>query len=187
LWLQGKRKGSVRPTLFQRKCRLRRGASLVFATCGTATRDKVDAVGSFGIYDWVIVEEAATAWPTELAIPLVRGTRWTLIGDHRQLPAHRLDEVVEFLDDCAASLDQGLRAHGAGPEAYRQVFTLFGNLFGAPPAGQQAAVGPGLASPLGQLTLQFRMREAIAEVVSRAFYPVPGGALADDGLPTGSL
>jgi hypothetical protein len=46
--------------------RLRRGASLVFSTCAGATRDKVDAVGSFGVYDWIVVEEAAKAWPTEL-------------------------------------------------------------------------------------------------------------------------
>lgn len=187
LGLLGEWKAIIRSSLVELKDRLRRGASLVFATCGTATRDKVDAVGSFGIYDWVIVEEAAKAWPTELAIPLVRGTRWTLIGDHRQLPAHRLDEVIEFLDDCAASLDPDLRAHGARREAYRQIFNLFGTLFAKTPATQQTPLRPGLASPLGQLSLQFRMREAIAEVVSRAFYPDLGGALADDGLPIGSL
>ena len=47
--------------------RLRRGANLIFATCGTATPRNVAVTGEADVFDWVIVEEAARAWPAELA------------------------------------------------------------------------------------------------------------------------
>jgi superfamily I DNA and/or RNA helicase len=154
--------------------RLRRGASLVYSTCAGATREKVDPVGSFGVYDWVIIEEAAKAWPTELALPLVRGFRWTLIGDYKQLPAYRRNEVKELLASCAASKEPNLRRHGEFQDQYHQVFSLFESLFGprekGPPAGAEQ-----LDRPLARLNTQYRMRRAIAEVVSEAFYPDVGG------------
>lgn len=160
--------------------RIHRGANLVFATCLTATKRNVDAVGNFGIYDWVIVEEAAKAWPTELAIPLVRGVRWALIGDHLQLQAHQRREVEEFLDECATSADEALRTHGEAKAEYARVFSLFGSLFHQAMPAPAPAAGParGLTAPLGRLTTQFRMRPAIAEVISQAFY--------DSGLDTDS-
>jgi superfamily I DNA and/or RNA helicase len=181
--------------------RVRRGANLVFATCSAATRRNVDAVGSFGVYDWVIVEEAAKAWPTELAIPLVRGVRWSLIGDHKQLPAHRRLEVEELLTECADSDDDDLREHGQARADYARIFSLFGSLFEEPeppaqapkqasglsqPPAQAPKQAGGLSRPLGRLNMQFRMREPIAEVVSRAFYADPV-KVDGDGLPLGTL
>jgi hypothetical protein len=154
--------------------RLRRGASLVFATCAGATREKVDAVGSFGVYDWVVVEEAAKAWPTELALPLTRGLRWALVGDYKQLPAYRSQEVLGLLAACAASDHPDLRPHGDSQAEYRRVFALFESLF-APRGGRPARLAGPLARPLHRLTVQHRMRKAIAEVVSRAFYADVGG------------
>lgn len=37
-------------------------------------------------YDWVIVDEAARATPPEILVPLVRGKKILLVGDHKQLP-----------------------------------------------------------------------------------------------------
>jgi len=186
----GRWKVAVETSHLELQDRIRRGANLVFATCSAATKRNVDAVGSFGVYDWVIVEEAAKAWPTELAIPLVRGVRWTLIGDHKQLPAHRRREVDDLLSDCAQSDDQDLRNHGQSRAAYSDVFDLFGTLFkreGLRPArGGARRPRGGLAAPLGRLTLQFRMRRPIAEVVSRAFYP-SNDQPDSTGLPKGTL
>ena len=173
--LLGRWKDAVGTSHLEIQDRVRRGANLVFATCAAATKRNVDAVGSFGIYDWVIVEEAAKAWPTELAIPLVRGVRWTLIGDHRQLSAHRRMEVEELLSECAQEEDEDLQNHGRSREEYGRIFDLFGSLF-EHDASRGTAVQPsgsrrGLSVPLGSLTLQFRMRRPIAEVISRAFYP----------------
>ena len=120
-------------------------------------------------------EEAAKAWPTELAIPLVRGVRWTLIGDHRQLPAHRRMEVEKLLSECAETDDADLRNHGESREDHSRIFDLFGSLFERDTSStfkhQSQQSRGGLTVPLGKLTLQFRMRRPIAEVVSRAFYP----------------
>ena len=171
----GEWKGAVETSHLEIQDRVRRGANLVFATCAAATKRNVDAVGGFGVYDWVIVEEAAKAWPTELAIPLVRGVRWTLIGDHRQLPAHRRMEVDGLLAECAHEDDEDLQKHGRSREEYGRVFDLFGSLFEHDVSRGTAERSPwsprGLNVPLGTLTLQFRMRRPIAEVISRAFYP----------------
>ena len=186
----GRWKAAVETSHLELQDRIRRGANLVFATCSAATKRNVDAVGSFGVYDWVIVEEAGKAWPTELAIPLVRGVRWTLIGDHKQLPAHRRIEVEELLSECSESDDEDLRNHGNSHTEYGQVFDLFGSLFERD-AARSAKSRPhrprgGLTAPLGRLTLQFRMRRPIAEVISRAFYPSAEGPDAS-GLPRGTL
>jgi superfamily I DNA and/or RNA helicase len=37
-------------------------------------------------YDWVIVDEAGRATPPEILVPLVRGKKILLVGDHKQLP-----------------------------------------------------------------------------------------------------
>ena len=150
--------------------RIRRGANLVFATTGGCTARNV-ATGASGLYDWVIVEEAARAWPTELALPLVRGLRWTLIGDHFQLPAYDELSVRRFLQACADSQDEDMQLHGQQREPYLQVFGLFGSLFDRR-ADRRRARPPSnrLVEPLDELDLQFRMHPDICRLVSRAFY-----------------
>ncbi|MFH8896598.1 AAA domain-containing protein [Streptomyces coeruleorubidus] len=182
--------------------RLRRTANLVFATCAMATAENVTPVGARSTMDWVIVEEAAKAWPTELAMPLCRGRRWTLIGDHKQLPAHRRDDVLRFLDSCVDDPDEEFRRIGASHDTYVRAFDLFRSLF-EPPGDLPGQEGAGGASdvkrarstsnkdkdgrPLLTLHTQYRMRDEISQVVSRVFYPAPGGRRLPDGLPPGLL
>ncbi|GAB3865977.1 AAA domain-containing protein [Dactylosporangium cerinum] len=171
----GGKQESVVPELADR---LHRGANLVFATCAASTPELLFPA-SEAMFDWVIVEEAAKAWPTELAIPLLRGRRWTLIGDHFQLPAHRRDDLKRFLDACAA--DPSPRMAQITPDRvaeYMRVFDLFGGLF----AGQ-----PDPRKPLRRMSVQFRMREPIGDLVSRVFYPELPERRLDDGLPVGGL
>jgi hypothetical protein len=165
--------------------RLHRGANLIFATCSSATPENIAQYGSPQLFDWVVIEEAAKAWPTELAIPLSRGLRWSLVGDHHQLQAHRRQDVVAFLNLCAASNHPDLAIHGARKEDYLRVFDLFGNLFEQGPR----KLAPGFERPTVTLTKQYRMRRPISEAVSRAFYkiepPPPGdGAPLPPGLLT---
>ncbi|MFG1645711.1 AAA domain-containing protein [Amycolatopsis sp. NPDC049252] len=159
--------------------RLRRSANLVFATCATATPDAVARSGASSLYDWVVVEEAAKAWPTELAIPLVRGLRWTLIGDHRQLPAHRRREVEDFLRECARSDNPDIAIEEELVEDFRRFFDLFGTLF---ESGQSAAESK-LSTATRKLTTQYRMRRPISEVVSRVFYPLTESTAPGELLP----
>ena len=60
--------------------------------------------GSSEPFDWVILEEAAKAWPTELALPLVRGLRWAMMGDQIQIGAFGRYDVERFLNSCINDL-----------------------------------------------------------------------------------
>ncbi|OLF14878.1 hypothetical protein BU204_24355 [Actinophytocola xanthii] len=147
--------------------RLRRGANVVFATCAAATPEAVARAGSSATYDWVVIEEAAKAWPTELAIPLVRGLRWTLIGDHHQLPAHRRREVEDFLTESARHDNTELALDDQVLDSYKKFFDLFGALFDDTVDHNDTSAHRATRT----LSTQFRMREPICEVVSRVFYP----------------
>lgn len=151
--------------------RIRRGANLVFATTGGCTDQNVATGGTAGLYDWVVVEEAARAWPMELALPLVRGLRWTLIGDHFQLPAFDELSVERFLDLCAQSEDEVLKLHGTRAKEYREVFRMFGSLFDNRARRREGRPRTTrLVEPLDELDVNFRMHPDICRLVSRAFY-----------------
>ncbi|MBL8841992.1 MAG: hypothetical protein JNL90_10765 [Planctomycetes bacterium] len=151
--------------------RIRRGANLIFATTGGSTERNVSTGGAGSLFDWVIVEEAARGWPTEIALPLVRGLRWTLVGDHFQLPAFDELSVQRFLDLCEKNPDEELRAHGQRRAEYLEVFRLFGTLFDNRAKRREGHPSSNrLTEPLDELDLQFRMHADICRVVSRAFY-----------------
>jgi len=164
--------------------RLRRGANLVFVTCSSASHQTLVDNGSREPFDWVIIEEAAKAWPTELALPLVRGLRWTLVGDQRQIGAYGLDEVKRFLNLCANDPDPEIAKHYGRRDGYLKAFELFGTMI------DEAETG----APVQRLTEQRRMHDPICQVVSRSFYAPkrppssPGSFPAPrDPLPEGIL
>ena len=181
--LDGSGRENVLPEL---EDRAENAANLVFATCGTATAEAVTPGGIRDTFNWVIVEEAAKAWPTELALPLTRGTRWTLIGDHRQLPAYRREDFERFLSACLDDDDPAINLLGERKEDVMDVFDTFRRVFRqADSGGLSAAARQQL--PLHTLSTQFRMAKPIAEVVSRVFYPVAGAEPEPDGLLPGRL
>jgi DNA polymerase III delta prime subunit len=76
-------------------------ANLVCATTiGCATHRELRSV----VYDYVIVDEAGKEEARRLLVPLIRGERWVLVGDHQQLPP--------YADD---SLQARLRSEGMDP------------------------------------------------------------------------
>ncbi|KJS61497.1 AAA domain-containing protein [Streptomyces rubellomurinus] len=180
-WLQ-----SVTSNQIELTDRIKNGASIVLATCSIAATITDTDRDPGDMFDWVIVEEAAKAWPTELIIPLVLGTRWTLIGDHRQLGAHREEEVLQFLRSLRDHPDKDMRLHYDEREMRERVLRMFGHLF---VDREEPDTGPVSyhASPLGQLNLQFRMHPDIAQPVGRAFYPYVPFRPDDDGLPKSFL
>ncbi len=166
--------------------RIRRSANLVFATCSSADPEHMSITGNDEPFDWVLIEEAAKAWPTEIAIPLSQGLRWSLIGDHHQLPAHRRQDVERFLHDSADHPDPALALHGARGAEYLRVFDMFGSLFDQP--ATDAHEGDGyLSRPVRTLSTQFRMNRPIGDLISRVFYPDPedpgGEGLIRTGKP----
>lgn len=108
------------------------------------------------IYDWVIIDEAGRAAPSELAVAMQAGHRILLVGDHKQLPPTFPQEVMDAIK----------KRFGAGDDSplLRSDFErVFQSSYGA-------EVGTALLS-------QYRMAPSIGQIASHCFY--------DDKLETG--
>ena len=73
---------------------VKRYTSVVGSTCAQANRSGSYAELPNGHFDYVIVDEAARANPLDLMIPIMKGTRVLLVGDHFQLPHYIETEVI---------------------------------------------------------------------------------------------
>jgi len=101
------------------------------------------------MYDWVIIDEAGRAAPSELAVALQTGRRILLVGDHKQLPPTFSQEVREAVSH-KLGYAQDSRAFASDFER------LFDSRYGK-------TVGTSLRE-------QYRMAPAIGELVSEVFY-----------------
>ncbi len=162
--------------------RIWRGANLVFATCGTCTENILGHQDELDAFDWVIVEESAKAWPAELVMPLVLGHRWTLIGDHQQLPPFGDLHIKDVYEACLTSERADVRALVDDRLPFKATLELFKHLFhrdddssvdtDPPPLPRDDA--PSHKShrwPVDRLEMQFRMHDSIRKVIGTAFYP----------------
>jgi len=115
---------------------------VVGATCiGVAAKGDI----SDAEFDWVIVDEAGRSTHPELAVPMVRGRKIVLVGDHQQLPPIvDRDLSGELLEEIQVSREE-----------------LQTSLF-------QELIGPTKAKT--QLQVQYRMCRAIGNLVSVCFY-----------------
>ncbi len=116
---------------------------VVAATCSMSGKGPVkrgDAERSFG---WAIVDEAGRATAPEALIPIVRAERAILVGDERQLPPMIDDEL-----------------RGDGDEAEGLGTSLFQSL-----AEQMDG-----SAQLATLRTQYRMHDAIGNLISTVFY-----------------
>lgn len=117
-------------------------ASLIASTCvGIASNHSLKNL----TYDWVIIDEAARATAPELILPMLRGKRIILVGDHKQLPP-----IVNLVDDQVVSKS----------EIRKLEKSLFEEIFGK--ISEEAK---------DTLKSQFRMHSAIAEMIREVFYP----------------
>lgn len=105
------------------------------------------------MYDWVIIDEAGRAAPSELAVAMQAGHRVLLVGDHLQLPPTFSDQVRQAVRDCYGVDDDSALLRSDFERVFMSAY------------GQQ--VGTTLLS-------QYRMAPAIGELVSECFY---GGKL----------
>lgn len=121
--------------------RLIENATIVAGTCTGFNSNPIVKNMNF---DYVIIDEAAKASVPELLIPLLKGSRLILVGDHNQLPPMLKDQVIkkcEGLDK--KSLEVGLFEH------------LFNNF----PVSNRI-----------KLSVQYRMHETIGNMISKVFY-----------------
>ncbi|MFE7485202.1 AAA domain-containing protein [Streptomyces sp. NPDC057552] len=163
--------------------RVRAGASVTLATCNIAATVNEGRWNPKDLFDWVIVEEAAKAWPTEIVVPLVLGVRWTLIGDHQQLGPHRQEAFRAFLGSLAEHQDTPARTEHENQESHLKVLRMFEHFF----EGKSSSTYTAADSAVGRLEQQFRMVKSIAEPVSRTFYPVVPRKVDAAGLPLSFL
>lgn len=102
-------------------------------------------------YDYVIVDEAGRANPLDLLIPLIKGYKIILVGDHKQLP-HMIESHVE----------SKMKENGDfNEELYEKYIkeSLFGRLFEQLPGNRKV-----------MLDTQYRMSKEIGDLVSTLFY-----------------
>jgi hypothetical protein len=154
--------------------RVARCASVVLSTCSAAATLEEADPSALSRFDWVVVEEAAKAWPTELLVPLVAGVRWALVGDHKQLGPHRAGELGQFIEALGGRREQVVRDVVDQREAFKDALELFAKLFrDVPPEGR---------GPVQLLHHLFRMPPVVADPFARSFYRDQPERL-DDGLP----
>ncbi|MBF0400293.1 MAG: AAA family ATPase [Magnetococcales bacterium] len=147
-----------------------RGANLVLATTNSLTEFNLGQGLDQTAFDWVIVEEAAKAWPTELAMALTLGNRWTLVGDDRQLPPFSAHEVERFLEECAESKLEELRGFGKNRKAILTNLKTLEGMFSPSVRGEDPRSTPYREPATGRLSLQFRMVQPLGDLVSTMFY-----------------
>lgn len=70
-------------------------STLVGATCLGIASLSAAVESSF---DWVIVDEAGKATPSEILVPICLGRKVVLVGDHKQLPPVVDEELLKFQD-----------------------------------------------------------------------------------------
>lgn len=144
--------------------RVLRSANVVFATTGASTKGILVERGTQEPFDWVVVEEAGRAWPTELVLPLVRGSRWTLVGDHAQIGPFARTDVERFIDRLGTHTDPEISSIAEQKATLIAGFDTFGGMF----------EGDEPHAPRLALSEQYRMHSHISRVVSDTFY---GGRL----------
>lgn len=144
--------------------RVRTAANVVFATTGAATKRNLFVEATEEPFDWVVIEEAGRAWPTELALPMVRGVRWTLVGDHAQIGAFSRREVERFLETLAGHPNEELQTMYEGRARHAENFGTFARFFRDQGRG-----------PTRVLSEQYRMDSSISSLVGDVFYSSSGG------------
>lgn len=133
---------------------LARTRTIVAGTCVGVGRWNLGVSGN--TYDWVVIDEAARATPSELAVPMQVARRILLVGDHFQLPPLYKDELR-----VAAS------RRLAVPSGSDVFDSDFERAFESP-YGQVAG---------STLRTQYRMAPGICTLVSQCFYKPKGREL----------
>jgi superfamily I DNA and/or RNA helicase len=82
-------------------------ANVIGVTCSISASK--DFVNQYPDFDVVIIDEVSKATPPELLLPMLKGKKIILVGDHHQLPPlvgqDTMDEVLEDMTDPAEKAD----------------------------------------------------------------------------------
>ncbi|MFX0063892.1 MAG: AAA domain-containing protein [Candidatus Hermodarchaeota archaeon] len=146
-------------------------ANIFFATSTSST---VQWLSKNAIpYDYIIVEEAAKSYPSELLLPMNLGHRWLLIGDQNQLPPFKYTALAETMSDL---LDEEQVKRDEDDDVYYEfrqksltnikLFEKLFNLFKETPVWFSEKK----YYPCTQLNNQWRLPPLISDMISEIFY-----------------
>lgn len=170
-----------------------RAANMVFSTTNASDLERL--IEERGQFDWTIVEEAGKATGGELVSPLLLSHRRLMIGDHKQLPPYRSDEIKAVLNSPSSVkevmavapnlISRALRgdamedlleywqesdeeASAAVGVAAVDVLLMFETMIETEFGRQKLSRGGRRIAR--SLTVQHRMHPQIAELISKTFY-----------------
>lgn len=141
-----------------------RHANVIGTTCvASASKEFME---NYPTFDVVIIDEVSKATPPELLLPMLKGKKVILVGDHHQLPPLLGDDTLE--ETLKAMLDENPNFDGAQELKNLLRESLFERLFNNLPQTHKQ-----------MLALQYRMHEKIMHSIT-PFY-----AKEENGLQCG--
>jgi superfamily I DNA and/or RNA helicase len=129
-------------------------ANVIGTTCVASARK--DFIESYPVFDVVIIDEVSKATPPELLLPMLKGKKIILVGDHHQLPPllgnDTLEETLQEMADESEDFE--------GKAELKQLLkeSLFERLFKNLPKSNKT-----------MLAIQYRMHENIMATITQ-FY-----------------
>ncbi|MER2090198.1 MAG: AAA domain-containing protein [Sporosarcina sp.] len=122
-------------------------ANVIGTTCVASARR--DFMEEYPIFDVVIIDEVSKATPPELLLPMLKGKKIILVGDHHQLPPLMGQATLEELLEESDSHEEKSELEKLLKES------LFERLFRTLPKQNKTMLG-----------IQYRMHESIMETIT---------------------
>ncbi|CAM3181167.1 AAA domain-containing protein [Filibacter tadaridae] len=122
-------------------------ANVIGTTCVASARR--DFVEEYPTFDVVIIDEVSKATPPELLLPMLKGKKIILVGDHHQLPPLMGQATLEELLEESDSFEEKKELEKLLKES------LFERLFRTLPKQNKTMLG-----------IQYRMHESIMKTIS---------------------
>ncbi|KOS66464.1 DNA helicase [Lysinibacillus contaminans] len=143
-----------------------RHANVIGTTCvASASKEFME---NYPTFDVVIIDEVSKATPPELLLPMLKGKKIILVGDHHQLPPLLGDDTLE--ETLKSMLDENPNFDGAQELKSLLRESLFERLFNNLPATHKQ-----------MLAIQYRMHEKIMNSITPFYEQEESGLRC--GLP----
>lgn len=126
-------------------------ANVIGTTCVASARK--DFMESYPVFDVVIIDEVSKATPPELLLPMLKGKKIILVGDHHQLPPLFGDDTLEETLQAMAEESEDFEGKAELKKLLHE--SLFERLFKNLPKSNKT-----------MLAIQYRMHENIMETIT---------------------
>ncbi len=126
-------------------------ANVIGTTCVASARK--DFIDNYPVFDVVIIDEVSKATPPELLLPMLKGKKIILVGDHHQLPPLLGNDTLEETLEAMIREDNSFEEKRELEKLLEE--SLFERLYKNLPASNKT-----------MLAIQYRMHEDIMETIS---------------------